>query len=1154
MEPETAISGVVELKNPNNTVSFTSDENQVTMKLKENKNKKLNINKICHLKLDSSASSDTNINLENSNSASKDLVEKLESTYSNLRSVVRLLDQNESINIDEMARNKNSNEKSNTMKPSCSYLENGNQENSLKLTNFKQFNVCEGNGFVHCNFCHCVIGHDIQSEHATKCRSHKDPKLNYIHNFHCLVCDIKMKSLKYWKSHSVDLGHMGKCMIKNNYVSYTCGGCKTVFYGDAEYILNHCKNVHNDISKLPFIFKCMQEVFDQFIFLNPGSLKNWIFCSPCKTYSSTNIVCLTSKHNNKHLKYFKCNSCLIYFKCNQEVYNKHLMSCEHNMLEHLRTENGLKTESKNEYNLKLPPIFLNRFTIGKENATCNDCKLEMISSEKLLTDHLIDCIYKSDINGKMKLKIRTFFCAVCKETTSDFHQWKLHVILPSHLTKCHDIKDLVSYTCEICSLHCYGNAYHVTEHQGIHPNNSEKNLSKFIAFNFHRINKDVKSKEFFYCEDCGTYAEVNFDSDHWNKSHKTKLNRKICKPCRTEFFCIEGNELFNKHILSSEHIILKYVATKNPLLEPLAKSKQLNILKDENKNLRGSNNAQEIIKKKTQFIIKSYLNWFQNFEDNKATCISCNDVVTINEQALFNHLLICDQISSKIVPKINMNFQCLECTFKSTSYDAWELHAISHVKCNTYYGLYSYFCSTCSSLLYGKINDIELHLKEHEINISDMPLEAVLMAKQLMRRNNNNTCKSSVIVCLCEPCKKIFNLHENDNHFNTDSHALVSSDLVELFYCEYCTVEFYSSSTMIELHKLTAEHIILSSEYEIHDNKMSLRQLKLDAHLLKYAIDKKLYDKTLNIGFFCFFCDYLSIDLNAWKTHINSRKHINSFNRNNMDHRCKICKTLMFGTRLHMFEHYRNRFHMMLRQLKLTSVTDVNKKLDVILQTNDETTTIDNMLEESTDVGDEMHSMIKIIDKLNIKENINDLEESTTNIIKTCSVKEIVEVPFKSNTQNFSIFFKLKFKMLDELVRQNQKVKPQIIYYCVPCDFIATEQKNWNCHNTDHSNKDEVRYKNFCNICDFYQIGPVDNLDFHNNTIEHKYMENFKKIYISNDIKEVNKKNENNERISTSDVSLNVSKSSTDKQENNTDKKKGRELNSRRIMIEIKGN
>jgi len=1126
MEPEIKTNGlVIKSKKRKKKISPKNQDNQVIAKV-DNQNNKLNMNKKSHLNIDPCMSSNSSIVSENSNSTSN-LTEKLKMNYLNYPA--RHLDKNEFIKIDRKPINMSSDMNLNSKNPSCVYLENCNQQNTLICKNLTQFEACEKNGFVRCCFCHCIIGHEIQSQHATKCQLFIDPKLIYIENFHCLICDITTKSFKYWKSHAVNIGHIGKCMVKNNYVSYTCSGCKTVFYGDKDYILNHCKAIHNNISNLPFIFKCMQEVFEQFIFLNPGNRKTWTFCGPCKIFSSTTISCSSSNHNNnnKHLKYFKCNSCLIYFECKEELYNKHLMSYEHIMLEHLRIANGLKPDFENEFNLKLSSV-----TIDNDKATSNDGESQMVPSEELLTNRLIECIYKPDINSNMK--IRSFFCAVCNEIMLDFHQWKRHVILPSHLIKCHGINDLVSYTCEICSLHCYGNVYHVTDHQCIHPNNSEKNLSKFMAFNFKRINNDIKSKEFYYCGDCETYAEVNFEPDHWNKSHKNKLSRKICKPCRTEFFCIEGNEIFNKHMLSSEHIILKYVSNKTPHLEPLTKSKQLNILKDENKKPCDANDTQEIINKKSPFNIKMYLNWFQNVDEFKSACILCNQVVTISEQAFIHHMLVCKMIYTKIQPKINISdFQCLECPFKSNNYDTWEHHAILHIKLNTY-GLYSYFCTTCNSLLYGKLNDIELHLKEHDITISDMPLETVLMAKQLMRRNNNNICKSD-IVCLCKPCKKIFNLLENHNHFNTDSHTLVSSDFIELFYCEYCLVEFYSSNMIIECHKLTAEHIILSSEYgKNHDINSASKPLKLDTHLFKFTIDQTLYDKTLNIGFFCFVCDYLCFTLNAWKSHITGRKH-NSLNENYMDHRCKICKTLIFGTREHIFNHYKNIFHSMLRKFKLaTSTTNNNKKYDLILQTDFKTTATDNILvEESTNNNNEIHSMEKMINEfsleLNIKENHHSQEESTPNIKEACLLKEIVEVLPKSNTQNFSKFFELKFKILEELIQQSQEIKLQIIYYCVPCDFITTIQQNWNHHNiTDHSNQIEVRHTIYCEICNLYQIGPCNNLDLHIKSNEHKYMEDFKKKYKTNNNKKVN--------------------------ENNTDKIAEREIHNGRIMIEITSN
>lgn len=1270
-------TNLVERKKRKKKTTYNNQRNQVTPKLDDDQKNKLNMIK-SHLKIDPSTSSN-NIVVSKSNYKSTLTIGNINQNRENFKihsdsmssnsiesnlSSAKLLKDNDSFKTDEITLNidMGSDKNLNTWETSSFYVEN-DQENILIHKSMAQFVKCEGTGFVRCSYCHCIICHDVQilTEHATKCKKFNEPRLN-IKIFCCLVCDKIWKSLKSWKSHAISTSHIDKCMSKNNYVSYICGGCKTIFFGYKNQILNHCKDMHNDSSKLPYIFKCMEEVFHQFIFVGPGNWKSWTFCGPCKKYSSIKINCFSSNHNNKKTKHFKCNSCLIDFICSLEVYNKHLISCEHIMLEYLRTDNYDNPESQSLCNLKLPQIFLNRFTIDNEKATCNDCKIQMISNENVITVHLTECVYKADIGRTITTKIQKFFCAVCNETTSDYNQWKIHIILSSHLIKCYGILDLVSYTCEICSLHCYGNAYHVIEHQDIHPNNSDKKLSTFLAFNFQRINKDSNSKEFYYCEDCETYAEVNFNSDHWNKCHKTKLKRKICRPCRTEFFCIEGRELFNKHILSSEHMILKCVATKNPPLEhkalPLAKSK---ILNDSNTNSCGTKSTLETIKNQVPFNIKPYLKWFQNVEDkDKVACISCDNIIDINENALLNHFLVCNQNTTTIIPKINLNnFKCLECTFYSNNYCTWEQHAIAHIKLNTY-GLYSYFCKSCNSLLYGKINDIELHLSEHKIIISDMPLETVLMAKQLMRRNNN-ACKSPDIMCFCEPCKKIFKELENHNHFNTDSHASVASDLVELFYCKYCLVEFYCSSTAYECHKLTAEHIILSSEYCCLDINTLPKLLKLDAHLFKFVINQTLYDKTLNIGFFCFVCDYLCGSLNTWKFHISSKKHINSSKGLCMDHRCKICKTLMFGQREHMFEHYRNRFHSMLRQFKLNTSTNVLKQTKYtlnmektisefnqisitdnniseesinninnthsIVKLMDEITPELNtfqsssLLEESTTNFNETYSMVKMIDKcpldssiqqdcgileestssinkihsivkkmdelpleLSARQNNNILKESningihsmikmtddnplkintqqessilkdcTTNIIETHSggVK-MEEVSLESNSENYRKFYESKINMLNDLLNTNTEIKSQYYYYCVPCDFITAVHRNWDNHNlTRHLNETEVRHKMLCDICSLYQVGPLDNLDNHITTIEHKNMVDFKKLYNSNNMKTSNdktKRNENNKSNSASDKSSNVLK--TIKKEIKDEK----EATNRRILIEIKGN
>lgn len=1032
------------------------------------------------------------------------------------------------------------------------------------------------------------------TEHVTKYKNAIEIK------FHCFICDTKIKSFNDWESHTITTHHIEKCMNKNDYVSYDCGGCKTFFFGSKEQISKHCKDIHNDISRLPCVFRCMKEVFHQCIFISPTNWKSWSYCGPCKSYSFLKIKCYFNNHIFKKTLNFKCNTCLINFVCSQEVYNKHLMSCEHIMLEYFQSKKVAENpETKTICNLKLPPIFLNRFTINNVKATCNDCKLQMVSNEKAITVHLTECIKKTDIGKKNTLKIKTYFCAVCNETILDFNQWKFHLILSSHLIKCYDIHDLVSYTCEVCSLHCYGVVHHVTDHQLIHPNNSETNLSKFMAFNFQRINKDIKTKDFYYCEECETYAEINSNSDHWNKSHKTKLKRIVCQPCRTEFFCIEENELFIKHILSSEHIILTYMATKNVL--PELKPEPLN-----NINQKACGSKTTLNKNKVLFNVKPYLNFFQNVKnDDKTMCKSCDDLIDFNQNDLLSHLLFCKHGIVESIPQSNLDyFQCLECAFYSINKDTWKQHAITHAKYNPNL-LYSYICKNCNTLVYGKMNDIELHLTtEHKTTIENMPLDTIIMAKQL--RKNNIASKPSDIMCFCEPCNKMFKSSENPNHFNTDSHASVASDNVELFYCKDCKVEFYTSLTVYEYHKLTVEHIIMSSDHrniEISNLLKPVKLLKLDTHLFDFVTDQDRYDATLNIGFFCFLCDYLCFKLDAWKIHINSRKHVKLSKVLCIDHRCKICKTLMFGQRLHMFEHYSNRFHSMLRQYKSLTSTEVSKinsetkhacNVETISE-NQASVINENISRESSSSDNKVNVLTDMMNKLSFQSNIHKesglLKESTSNNInETHPMTETMdEFPVESNhcqdkkipqesttnfnetllikkslnksnieisTENYSNFYALKINMLNELLNQNKEIQPQICYYCVSCDFITGTHKNWEEHNlTDHSNGVEVRHKVFCEICNLYQVGLYNNLDEHINTIEHKNMEDFQNLNSNNVKKKYNKtkKSDNSNSISNNPSDI-TDTPITKKQQNNSTNTVEKEGKNRKVMVEIKGN
>lgn len=1247
MEHSTGTNHLVEHKKQKKKINFRNGKpNQVTSKKDDNNKVELNmINK--NLKIEPCISAKENIVISRSKTAPISCIDNTNQKYKSTSSKIessQFLEKNYHSKVNNLPFYNISSDQNQiiTKKNHC--------EDNLGQGKLIQFEYDDKRDLVSCHYCHCLFSYDISilTDHTSKCKKKNEEQLKYIRKFNCLICDKVFRKLNDWKFHTISHCHLQKCMINNNYVSYVCGGCKTVFFGNREWILNHCKDIHNDISRLPCIFNCMKDIFYNFIFNDRKNLMSWTFCGLCKKYSCSKINCYHQNYFHKTIKHFKCDSCLIHFICSQDIYNNHLLSCEHIMLDCLRAESNEKFKSV--CNLKLPPIILNKFSIDNEKATCIDCKFQMFPSEKAITVHLAnECIYKSNFDRKNLTTIKLYFCAVCNITVSNFKQWKNHLILFSHLIKCYDKSDLVSYTCELCSLHCYGNSHCVTEHQDIHPNDSEKKLSMFMAFNFLRINKNEESKDFYYCEDCETYAEINLNSNHWNKSHNTKLKRIVCQPCKTEFFCIEDNKLFIKHALSSEHVILKYAAARNHLLEqktsPTSKSKKIVELQNQNYKIEDqkphiSKNSLEIIENQAQFFFKPYLCWFTYFEDEiKAVCKECNDSIDLTENALLNHLLICYQDSTRNTSKTCVNnFLCLECQFYSNNYDLWEEHAISHFETEIPY-LHSYFCTSCNTLLYGQINVIELHLNiEHKTTTINLTLETLLMEKQLLRKKN--VCKIYDISCYCEPCNKIFKVTDNSNHFNSDSHSSVASDLVELFYCKYCEVEFYSSNTVYERHKFIPEHIMMSLKYRRNQIKDVPKPYKLYAHLIKFVTDQKLYDATQNIGYFCFICDYLCMSLYTWKSHINGKKHINFSKSHCMDHCCKICKTLLFGQRKHIFEHYMNRFHSMLRVFKSLECTNDLKENNSLLKNISETKSICNIettsedtqkveknnypLEESNNENDSLslmlnelslkepkdkindtYSTIKTIDDHSLESNIqydtslkidkslfesniqqdnntfgtsndNMNDESHTidklifktnskqgdnTLLKSTSMNQgshsTDKCTLKTNTHNYCNFYDQKIKMLNYILNQNpnQEIILQTVNYCLICDFITSIQKIWDEHILkSHSNNMDGNKIMFCDICNLNQIGPSDNLDEHNSTIEHRKMSDFRKLYSANNLKntmEIKEKKSNE----IANKSSNDAKTLTiDKQVKINGKNEEKEKNHHRLLIEVIGN
>ncbi|XP_050540985.1 uncharacterized protein LOC126905387 isoform X2 [Daktulosphaira vitifoliae] len=963
---------------------------------------------------------------------------------------------------------------------------------------FKQFTLCEDNLNACCTICKCKVSYEksILKNHIIHCKK-KKLKSYFIDEFICLLCDVHFKSQNKWKLHIISSVHITKCTDGNHYFSYNCGGCKAMFYGPEDQILTHCKSVHKDWSALPCIFKLLSEVFYQFFF-NPKNNKTWSFCGPCKIFSDSELNCQSYNHRMKKSKSFNCNSCLIELNCSQDVYDKHILSCEHIMIEHLRiTTNKLNYIS----NLELPVVILNQYFVNSKKATCKACKIEVLLNEDSISNHLIECIIKQDKNNYKHLeKIKKFFCAVCNEIMSSYNTWRYHLFTLDHIKKCLHFNDLISYTCNMCALHCYGSEYFAVDHQKVHPNQSEVLFSKFMAFNFQRIFTKSNKKLFYYCEPCTIYEEVNSNTIHWSKSHEIKLQRIVCDTCHIEFFCDDGNELYLKHELSSEHLSLKYLTSSKS--DELTKTSFNNNKKMKKKSITSLESPK---------ISKSILEWFSVDKDTYK-CLVCGVLITC-EHDLLIHLFSCNKLTFENNPEtLVQQFECLECPYKCNTYKEWETHAILHSKqINT--KLYSYFCKLCYSMFYGEHLQIINHCKnEHFIDHLSLPMESLIMQKLFISRKDiqNNYYDKCYF---CEPCKKHFKVKENLIHFNTDSHVLVSSDTTELFYCPSCQIEFNCSLYIYNQHKLSIEHIILSLNYETSNEKIISKPNELDFYLLKFVINKEMYEETQNIGFYCFLCNYLCNVLDEWKKHINNKKHSNLIKGLNLDHRCKICKTLMFGQRHQIFEHYKNQLHSFLRVFKLQNKNDV----------------------PSTEVFEEIN---------------HEIEENRK---KEISVMDVLNKQnFNLETSNFSNYFKTQFEKMKESYKASAGFKNQVAYFCTVCDFITPDKDLWENHEKNgYACNIKESFKIFCEVCGLFILGFSNNLKNHITSTEHKIMAEYQLLIDNSAVNHSNDVESKKIEIHSNNKLENTLKIKEEKAHSKKEVDDG--PNNRKIFIEIIG-
>ncbi|XP_050520299.1 uncharacterized protein LOC126893824 [Daktulosphaira vitifoliae] len=408
---------------------------------------------------------------------------------------------------------------------------------------------------------------------------------------------------------------------------------------------------------------------------------------------------------------------------------------------------------------------------------------------------LLDSItlWDSTIDNQFK-KINSFECTICSLYTKEFNVWKVHIMSVSHVSKCQNFEDLYSHPCPNakCRKLIYGDMNNIKKHIfETHNNCSSINYVSMLMSENIKNNFPIEDKPLHYCSHCKKY---DYNSIHSSNNLPSSIKRVLqyyCNYCKIKFICCP--EALDIHSVSVEHMQLKcyYYATKrtknesNSDIELIENNEYLkcNIQNALCSDLEYNKWLNEL--KLPKIVLKRF-----NFETQSlAYCNLCKQPVTMETKKIMSHINICEykfDLSGFNKTPIKQ-FICEICTFNTNNFNNFKSHAVTlqHLtNCCTAEDLYSHFCFTCNSFIYGKKLHIEVHFQtEHEQNLSLAFPELTEYMSKLFK--NRNECNNEM----------------------TD-YCDLKPECVPL-YCHACKMSFFSSEIIYNLHEITVEHIIL---------------------------------------------------------------------------------------------------------------------------------------------------------------------------------------------------------------------------------------------------------------------------------------------------------------------------------------------------------
>lgn len=609
--------------------------------------------------------------------------------------------------------------------------------------------------------------------------------------FNCLLCNFTTTNIDNWKHHVLELNHITNIFDSNTTeYSYNCNLCNVHFYGLKDNILKH----HCKPKTLSLLSEIMSYIYKSF---NIHHNQMLYYCADCLHYTH-DISDLHIKNNCKTTKNSRpiiCKTCSItFYESSNTDYLNHKISFEHIVLWCLNSERT-KLNTAIPLQFKLPLCITKFFIIDYffQKMFCVVCNEITMFSSEYIYDHFKKCISSKCISTIDECTpLRKIHCCLCHYQYSvpeeDIYKyWVDHVISLEHLSyTIKKTKNIYSYYCYINKTIFYGTE-DMIKNEMLQTNEEIERLlfvSKVMSVVYCQLNTHFNYTILFCCGICKYYTNnISENCGHRNN------NKFYCSTCLVEFN-VESD--YNNHLISSEHIILKYFKPNQlgelKIIEHLMKTLKIcNMIKN-NDNLTmyisSKNNNDEKINvpfKNNNFEFKNLLDDSYTISHNildQGSIESKQNVdsgISIsyfidklsaqpNKSAFNNYLRMKFELLNQMPHAINgfiksVSFYCTICHVILCDKFNWTKHdAEVHSDINLYP---EFYCAICRIYYIGSSINIDNHVSclEHNIMIEFQEFTKENSIKPIV--NNNNTVlpvdKDQVLE------EKIFNKKDKKN-------------------------------------------------------------------------------------------------------------------------------------------------------------------------------------------------------------------------------------------------------------------------------------------------------------------------------------------------------------------------------------------------------